>query len=291
MNIQKYSFVASLLLTSFTCHASFKTFEAPIDESKWLFSGNPLNCELSHTIPLYGDAKFEKNAGKGQNLGFKLGYKRHQIAASKKAMVRAIAPSWQPLQVSRQLGEVPLKTGKHLITSQDTASWKLLNELEVGRFPTFFYQDFNNLEDQVSVALSSVGFQLEYDKFLDCLTTLVPYQLKELSKMTLYFDFDRATVSTADMNKMTALAAYIKYDPSVEVVFISGYTDSKGSRYYNEKLAKRRVASVKSSLTLDGVDDSRFRTQAFGEKKPAASNRSPKGRALNRRVYIRIAQK
>ena len=87
------------------------------------------------------------------------------------------------------------------------------------------------------------------------------------------------------------MAAYIKFDPSIEVVFINGYTDSKGSRYYNEKLANKRIQSVKKRLTLEGVDESRFKTTAFGEKNPAASNRNAKGRAQNRRVYIKIAQK
>ena len=284
--------VASLILiASFNAAASFKSFEAPLDESKWVFNGNPLNCQLSHNIPMYGDAKFEKNAGRDKNLEFKLGYKRHNIGKGKVATVRSIAPSWQPLQTSRQLGEVPLTSGHNIVNSQNMASWQLLNELEIGRFPTFFYQDFNQLEDQVSVSLSSVGFQFEYDKFLDCLTTLVTYELNELTKMTFYFDFDRAAIKTQYQSKLDALAAYIKFDPSIEVVFINGYTDSKGSRYYNEKLANKRIQSVKKRLTLEGVDESRFKTTAFGEKNPAASNRNAKGRAQNRRVYIKIAQK
>lgn len=274
-----------------SCTAAFKTFEAPISQSKWTFIGNPINCNLSHKIPFYGNAEFEKSAGKSQSLQFKLGYKRHHLSNKKIAVVRAIAPSWQPLQTSRQLGEVSLKSGKHIIKSQNIASWQLLNELEIGRFPTFFYQDFITIEDQVSVALSSVGFQFEYDKFLDCLSSLVPFKLNELSRMTFYFDFDKASLQSPDVDKLSALAAYIKFDPSIEIVIINGYTDSKGSRYYNNKLAERRIQSVKNILSLDGVDNNRFKTQAFGEKNPASSNRSAKGRAKNRRVYIRIAQK
>jgi len=284
-------FIVSLLLTSLTCSAAFKSYEAAVDESVWQFNGNPLNCALIHKIPYFGDAKFEKSAGKGQNLDFKLAYKRHKVNNTQTATVRAIAPAWQPLQSSRLLGQTPLLSGQHLISSKNTASWKLLNELEVGRFPTFSYQEFNDLEDQVSVALSSVGFRLEYDKFLDCLVSLVPYKLDELTKMTIYFGFDRANLKAPDSTKLEALAAYIKYDPSVEVVFIHGHTDNKGSRYYNEKLANRRIQSVKKTLTLEGVEDNRFQITAFGEKKPIASNRTAQGRAKNRRVYIRIAQK
>ncbi|WP_196137273.1 OmpA family protein [Aliikangiella sp. G2MR2-5] len=275
---------------SLSAFASFKHYEAPMDESRWYFSGNPIECKLIHNIPMYGDAEFRKIAGRQEMLGFNLGYKRQAIESSKVARVMALSPSWQPHQNNRELGEVTLKTGPYIVKSSESSSWRLLNELEVGRYPTFYYQEFNHLEDQVAVSLSSIGFRPQYDKFLDCLTSLVPYKLNELTKMTLYFDFDRFSVKTLYKERLYALAQYIKYDPSLEVVFIDGYTDSKGSRYYNQKLAERRIDSVKNILQLDGVKDERFKTTAFGEKKPAQSNRTAKGRSLNRRVLIKIVQ-
>ncbi|TQV75294.1 OmpA family protein [Aliikangiella marina] len=282
----------TMLIASSSCYvsASFKKFEAPMGESSWQFLGNPLSCQLNHSIPMYGDANFKKVAGKGEKLGFKLGYKRQPIRNVKVADVRAISPAWQPMQSSRELGKIEIKSGKHIFQSEELATWRLLNELEVGRFPTFYYQDFSDIEDQVSVSLSSVGFKAEYDKFLDCLASLVPYKINELTKLTLMFDFDRASIRERYKSKLHALAQYIKYDESVEVVFVSGYTDSKGSRYYNEKLAQRRIDSTLKILKLDGVPDNRFRTIAVGEKQPVASNRTASGRAKNRRVYIRIAQ-
>ena len=286
----KIALTALVTLASLNSAASYKVFEANIDQSSWTFQGNPLNCTLSHHIPLYGDAKFQKIAGKEEKLGFQLGYKRHTIVKNKIADVRALAPSWQPLLTSRELGQVELKPGKNIVVSQETASWRLLNELEIGRFPTFFYQDFNAIEDQVSVALSTVGFRQEYDKFLDCMANLVPFKINELSKMTLFFDFDRFSIRNPYKAKLDALAQYIKHDPAIEVVFMSGFTDSKGSRSYNQKLSQQRVESVKKLLQLNGVPDSRFKLNAFGEKQPVASNRTAKGRAKNRRVFIRLAQ-
>lgn len=280
----------SLLLVSCTCMASFKSFEAPIDNSIWRFEGNPINCQLSHTIPLYGDAEFKQSAGSKQTLEFKLGYKRHKITSAKVAALRSIAPAWRSKQTNRELGDVKINAGNNIIIAHNQASWRLLNELEIGRFPTFFYQDFETKKDQVSVALSTIGFVDQYDKFLNCLAVLVPFKLHELDKMTLYFSFNKSSIKSAYQKKLRALAAYIKYEPSIEVVFINGYTDSKGPRFYNQKLSERRVDSVKRILSLEGVDDSRFKTQAFGEKKPAASNSNDKGRAKNRRVFIKIAQ-
>lgn len=111
-----------------------------------------------------------------------------------------------------------------------------------------------------------MGFKQPYDRFLDCLSSLVPYQLDELTQMTSRFDFAKHSLKKVYQNKLSALAAYVRFGPHLEVVFLRGYTDSKGSRGYNHKLSKRRIAAVLKLLTLEGADPSRFKTLAFGEK-------------------------
>ena len=280
-------FLATLSLSA---SASFKHFEAPMSDSTWRFQGNPLGCQLEHPIPMYGKARFRKVAGNKEELAFDLSYNRHQLNSNTIANVRALAPAWQPQLTARELGEVKVSNGPHVFTSQKVASWKLLNELEIGRLPTFYYSDFNSPEDQVAVSLSTIGFKSEYGKFLDCLTSLVPYKLDELQQLTLYFDFDQTKIKSRYREQLNALANYIKYDPEIDIVIINGYTDNKGSRYYNQKLSEKRAQKVKEQLQLAGVDDSRFKLSAFGEKKPAASNRTANGRALNRRVYLKIME-
>jgi len=289
---QLISTIASLtFFICFATQANYKVYEAEIGESDWQFSGNPLGCKLSHQVPFYGNATFNKQAGTKQSLKFKLSYKRQPVNAVRVASIRSLSPSWLPRERARDLGEVEIMKGKDIFQTSDTASWKLLNELEVGRFPTFRYQDFESIQDKVSVSLSAVGFKQPYDQFLDCLTTLVPYKLNELNQMTLHFDFDKHSLRQTYHKKLEALAAYVRYDPNLEVVFIHGYTDSKGSRGYNHKLSEKRITSVQKKLTIEGADPARFKTLAFGEKNPVASNRKANGRALNRRVYIRVTEK
>jgi sodium-type flagellar protein MotY len=285
-------FCAAFLTTtaSFTVLANIKYYEADMQTSQWDFEGNPLQCHLSHNIPLYGQAAFRQSAGQQSQLDFLLSYKRHPLKGEKTAQVVSIAPAWQPLRSSKPLGQIKLKEGRYVVTSQSIASWQLLYELEAGRFPTFSYQDLPKADERVSVALSSVRFRNAFEDFLDCVSSLVKYDLKQISRMTLYFDFDKHSIRPNYQAKLDALAAYVKYDPSIEVVFIDGHTDSKGSRSYNEKLAKKRIQSVKKILQLDGVPDEKFKTHNYGEKKPAATNRNARGRAQNRRVYIKIAQ-
>lgn len=70
-------------------------------------------------------------------------------------------------------------------------------------------------------------------------------------------------------------------------VRVAGYTDSKGSASYNLGLSKRRAIAVRDALAsrAPGVT---FQVQAFGESKPVATNKTGKGRALNRRVVITV---
>ncbi len=277
------------LLISFASHASYKTYEAELSDSKWVFSGNPLGCQLSHQIPRFGEAVFNRQAGKKQPLEFKLKYKRHEISSVKVASVESLSPAWLPHRAARSMGKIAIHAGPSIIKASQSQSWQLLNELEDGRFPTFRYQAFESIQDQVAVSLSSVGFVQPFDQFLDCLSSLVPFKLHELANMTLRFDFNKASVRKVYQDKLKALAAYIRYDPSIEVVFIKGYTDSKGPRGYNQKLSMKRVASVQKMLSLEGVSAARFKTLAYGERYPVASNRKPSGRAKNRRVYIKVS--
>jgi outer membrane protein OmpA-like peptidoglycan-associated protein len=72
-------------------------------------------------------------------------------------------------------------------------------------------------------------------------------------------------------------------------IIVAGYTDSRGSEAYNEKLSQRRATAVKDALMGDGVSDSRIKTIGYGPSDPIASNTTAEGRQLNRRVVITIA--
>ena len=287
--ISLFVLFASIVFASIVnVNASFKQYEAPLSESEWTFNGNPIGCNLTHEVPFYGEAKFKQTAGKNELLSFSLSYKRQPISFTKVASVKSLSADWFPGQSARNIGETDVLKGKHIFKAKDMGSWRLLNELEVGRFPTFQYQDFESRQDQVSVSLSTVGFKQPYDHFLNCSTSLVPHKLPELTKMTLHFDFDKDKVRPQNLEKLKSLAAYAKYSDNVDIVFINGYTDAKGSKSYNKKLSSRRIASVQKILSSYGAPENKFKPSSFGEKFPVATNRKPWGRAKNRRVYVKV---
>jgi outer membrane protein OmpA-like peptidoglycan-associated protein len=71
-------------------------------------------------------------------------------------------------------------------------------------------------------------------------------------------------------------------------VDVIGHTDSTGATDYNQQLSVRRASSVASYLKSRQVLSQRFNTQGMGENSPVADNDTAEGRALNRRVEIRL---
>ena len=75
---------------------------------------------------------------------------------------------------------------------------------------------------------------------------------------------------------------------NLEVIIAVGHTDSVGSDGYNQKLSMRRSQAVKAYLVSKGIDKTRIYTEGKGEKQPVADNKTPEGRAKNRRVEIEV---
>ncbi len=69
-------------------------------------------------------------------------------------------------------------------------------------------------------------------------------------------------------------------------VDVIGFTDSTGALDYNQALSERRAGSVASYLESQQVLQQRLVVSGRGPSNPIASNDTPDGRALNRRVEI-----
>ncbi len=104
------------------------------------------------------------------------------------------------------------------------------------------------------------------------------------------FDFDSAQLNEGGRRSVRRIADTLKNNPAGEIV-IQGYTDSVGSAAYNKDLSKRRAEAVKQVFVDNGVDPDRLRVEGYGEQYPVASNDTPQGRQLNRRVEIVVAPK
>jgi outer membrane protein OmpA-like peptidoglycan-associated protein len=77
-----------------------------------------------------------------------------------------------------------------------------------------------------------------------------------------------------------------KYEKTL--VDVAGHTDSVGEMEMNQSLSERRAGTVAQYLMGRGVIEQRFSVVGFGETRPVASNDTSEGRALNRRVEIKL---
>jgi len=78
----------------------------------------------------------------------------------------------------------------------------------------------------------------------------------------------------------------VKYKDTL--IEVEGHTDSTGSISYNLKLSEDRAVQVANYLATKGVEQKRIDHKGKGPMTPVASNQTSEGRALNRRVEIRI---
>jgi len=91
--------------------------------------------------------------------------------------------------------------------------------------------------------------------------------------------------------KLNSVAeALTQQDPDSKMV-VEGHTDSQGGSSYNQDLSQRRAQTVRDYLVSRGVASDRVTAQGFGSSRSIADNKSPEGRANNRRVEIVVEPK
>lgn len=103
----------------------------------------------------------------------------------------------------------------------------------------------------------------------------------------LQFASGKATIGSSSFKELDDLANWLDARPGKSIQ-LEGHTDFAGSASANLQLSEDRVTAVKAYLVKKGVSKKRIRTKAFGGTQPLTKERSPAGRASNRRVEVRV---
>ncbi|WP_291072200.1 OmpA family protein [Hyphomonas sp.] len=111
-------------------------------------------------------------------------------------------------------------------------------------------------------------------------------RLLEASRIEFDPGSDLITSSKAALLDLTARAA----TDCPGRLRVEGHTDNTGSAALNESLSKRRAEAVRAALIQRGVAPSRILAAGYGASKPIGDNTTDEGRALNRRIEIRIVK-
>jgi outer membrane protein OmpA-like peptidoglycan-associated protein len=108
----------------------------------------------------------------------------------------------------------------------------------------------------------------------------------------VFFDFNKATLKS-DAAKMLATFFLGKTDlATVDSIYVEGHTDSIGTDKRNMALSLQRCESIRQWLLLNSVvANAGIQVHPFGKTRPIATNSTPQGRALNRRVELIVFRK
>ncbi|MBI5508122.1 MAG: OmpA family protein [Deltaproteobacteria bacterium] len=88
---------------------------------------------------------------------------------------------------------------------------------------------------------------------------------------------------------LNQVASVLRSYPEIAIA-IGGHTDDQGGEDYNQSLSQQRAESVLAHLVKRGVDAVRLQAIGYGETKPVASNKTSRGREMNRRVEFNIVE-
>lgn len=282
----------SILTLSFivtTANASIRQYQADLDSSKWQLTNNSrLECTLAHQIPNYGLAKFYSRASRDLNMEFELDMLRLPDNYSL-AEVRSVAPKWNPGQSGYTIADMKL----HKQFSPDLpkkVAWTMLNELEQGMSPTFYYDDWYSNNDKISVGLSSARFKKAYQNFVGCVGNLLNYNFDDIAYTVLNYQFNSDELTKASRKRIAMITEYLALDAELELVLIDAFTDSFGGRSLNQTISKKRADKIKEYFIASGIDPNRIAAKGYGERRHIASNDTVLGRAKNRRVVVRMEQ-
>lgn len=87
------------------------------------------------------------------------------------------------------------------------------------------------------------------------------------SYLVFNFDTDTAKVREYDHLFLKQHASYLNLNPKLTLK-VTGHTDSRGSRIYNEELSKRRASEIVKTLVSFGASESQIQVNSLGESTP-----------------------
>jgi outer membrane protein OmpA-like peptidoglycan-associated protein len=112
-----------------------------------------------------------------------------------------------------------------------------------------------------------------------------------LTNEAVKFGFDKSMLTDEAKAALDDLAGKIKGQNKLLYLEIQGHTDNIGSEDYNLKLGEKRAEAVRRYLSeTHAIPLPMMSVISYGEGMAIADNKTKDGRALNRRVVVRVLE-
>ena len=92
--------------------------------------------------------------------------------------------------------------------------------------------------------------------------------------------------ATESADAIGYVKGYLDDKTYITALRIEVHSDATGSEDFNQKLSEKRALGVAKALVAKGIDCKRLVAVGFGSSKPIADNKTPEGKAANRRVVF-----
>ncbi|WP_167855500.1 OmpA family protein [Hymenobacter fodinae] len=106
----------------------------------------------------------------------------------------------------------------------------------------------------------------------------------------IYFEPSQAILTEGSGEQLRNIASILRAFPTARIKF-GGYTDSTGNPLKNFQLSESRAKAAMLALSSIGIDINRIESKGYGGKFFLTTNTTPEGRAMNRRVSLRVIKK
>ena len=265
-----------------------RMYMSTMEQSRWQLTVNsPVRCEIEHVIPRFGKALFYQESGRDLKLKF---VSAHDYKKDMPVAFRSVTANWKGIHVQFPLADLKTTGGNSpLVDITSNAARQAYFELQQGNQPSLFFKDDEDGFNSVSVILSTVRFRDVEADFNQCLSQLYPYNFEDIRFAKVHFEFDdEFPLLEEEDRELSKVIEYLKIDPAVKKLVISGHADYKGSECYNDSLSARRAWYVYDYLIQNDIDPRLLQVEFYGENKPLAKGKDDKSRALNRRVSVTL---